>query len=335
MDKKAIGLILILIFVFGLLGARSYYAFAINLPNSNDGSMAGFVIESGQGVEEIAKSLERVGLIRSAALFRLYISLSNLSSALQAGEYKVAKNLKLTEVVDLLQHGTFEEKLTFIEGWRREEMAGEIAKLKSQNSKLNAPDFLRETEGLEGRLFPDTYFITNETTAAELVKMMRDNFEKKVASILDEPVNGQPNLPGITFSQVVIIASIVEREVKFADDKPIVAGILIKRLLNDWALQADATVQYALGYQSDPAPGGWWKKNLASNDLEVESPYNTYRNPGLPPTAIGNPGLGSIKAAISPVETDYWYYVSDAEGRMHFARNNEEHNRNISRYVRY
>lgn len=183
---------------------------------------------------------------------------------------------------------------------------------------------MRESEGLEGYLFPDTYFVSQETTAEELVKMMRENFEKKV---------GQPNLSGITFAQVVNIASIVEREALLVEDKPIVAGILIKRFLNGWPLQADATVQYALGYQSDE--GSWWKKHLTEEDLEIDSPYNTYKNPGLPPAPVCNPGLDSLEAAINPTETDYWYYVSDSEGRMRFARTNEEHNENTLKYVRW
>lgn len=325
MSKRKLIITTIIFATLLLPGISSYYAFAIKLRNSDDESEINFIIETGQSVEEIAKNLERTGVIRSKALFQLYTSLSHLSLSLQAGEYRIPKNLNLTEVADILQHGTFEERLIFIEGWRREEMANEI-------SNLNAAEFLQETEGVEGYLFPDTYFVSQETTAEELVLMMRDNFEKKVASILDEPVNGQPNLPGITFSQVVIIASIVEREAKDAADKPIVAGILIKRLQNDWALQADATVQYALGYQS--ASGGWWKQRLTLNDLEIDSPYNTYLNPGLPPTPICNPGLQSLEAALHPKETDYWYYLSDAEGNMYFAQTDEEHNQNIRRHVR-
>lgn len=325
--KKKLLILTILLLVLLPLGAYSYYNYALGLPNSSDEEATAFVVEQGQSVEEVARNLERKGLIRSAALFRLYLALSDLSSGLQAGEYQIPQNLNIREIVDLLQHGTFDTKITFIEGWRREEMATEISNLKSQIPKLNAAEFLRESEGLEGYLFPDTYFVSRETTAEELVKMMRENFEKKVGRL--EP-------DSLTLDQAVSIASIVEREVKFTEDKPLVAGVLIKRLLNDWPLQADATVQYALGYQSPGAlrEGGWWKRNLVKEDLEVDSPYNTYKNPGLPPTPICNPGLDSLKATINPQETDYWYYVSDSEGRMHFARTNEEHNENVAKYAR-
>ncbi len=198
MGKKLILFIILLVTLPP--AAYAYYNYALSLPNSSDETAVGFTIETGQGVEEIAKNLEQEGLVRSAGLFQLYTSLSKLSSGLQAGEYQIPQNLNLKEVVEVLQHGTFEEKLTFIEGWRREEYADEISNVKThpsfakategaprssksevgQNSNLDAAEFLRESEGLEGYLFPDTYFISAETTAEELVKMMRENFDKKV-----------------------------------------------------------------------------------------------------------------------------------------------------------
>lgn len=313
--KRKLLISTIILLAFLLPVAYFYYNYALNLPNSADETAVDFVVEFGQGVEEIAQALESAGLVRSGALFQLYVSFSDISSKLQAGEYQISQNLNAKEVAELLQHGTFEERITFIEGWRREEMANEISNFKFQISNLNADEFLRETEGLEGYLFPDTYFVSTETTAEDLVKMMRENFDKKV---------GQ--------SEVVIMASIVGREGAAAEDKPLVAGVLFNRLRNDWPLQVDATVQYALGYQGDA--DGWWKKNLTLEDLEIDSPYNTYKNPGLPPAPICNPGLDSIEAARNPAETNYWYYVSDAQGQMHFAETIEEHNLNVAKYVR-
>ena len=321
MKKKLLYLVIFLIVPL-FPAAYFYYGYALDLKNSSDETPLPFVVEQGQGVEEIAKNLEGVGLVRSGALFQLYASLSDLSSRLQAGEYQIPQNSNVREVAELLQHGTFEEKLTFIEGWRREEFAEAIsAKFKVQNSKLTGADFLRETGGLEGYLFPDTYFISTETTAEELVKMMRENFEEKV---------GQPELKELTLDEVVILASIVEREGAAVEDKPIVAGVLFNRFLGGMALQVDATVQYALGYQE----GGWWKKNLTLGDLEIDSPYNTYKNPGLPPAPICNPGLASLEAVLNPAGTDYWYYISDSEGRMHFAETIEQHNENVVKYLR-
>ena len=330
MNKKLLRLVILLLVLF-LPATYFYYNYALDLANSSDETAIDFTVESGQSVEEIAENLEGGGLIRSAALFRLHTALSKLASGLQAGEYQIPQNLNLKEVAGLLQHGTFEEKLTFIEGWRREEMANEISNVKTQNSKLTAVGFLRETENLEGYLFPDTYFVSKETTAEDLVRMMQENFENK----LEEKEVG---VKGFSFEEVVIIASIIEREGAVVEDKPIVAGVLFNRLLEGMALQVDATIQYALGYQpaSNPplADGRWWKKNLTLGDLEIDSPYNTYERPGLPPTPICNPGLDSLNAALNPTETDYWYYVSDSEGRMHFAETIEQHNENVAAYVR-
>jgi len=317
MKKKLLYLVIFLIVPL-FPAAYLYYGYALDLKNSSDETLLAFVVEQGQGVEEIAHNLEVVGLVRSGALFQLYASLSDLSSKLQAGEYQIPQNSNVREVAELLQHGTFEEKVTFIEGWRREEMANEISNVKVQNSKLTGESFLRGTEGLEGYLFPDTYFISTETTTEELVKMMRENFDSKLEG-------EKTGVHGFSFEDVIVIASIVEREGAAVEDKPIVAGVLFNRLRDGMALQVDATIQYALGY---------WKKNLTFEDLEIDSPYNTYKNPGLPPAPICSPGLASIEATLNPAETGYWYYVSDREGRMHFAETIEQHNENVAKYVR-
>ena len=123
----------------------------------------------------------------------------------------------------------------------------------------------------------------------------------------------------------------VEREAKLDKDRPYVAGIITKRFRNNWMLQIDATVQYALGYQS--AEDDWWKQNLTIADLAIDSPYNTYKRYGLPPTPICNPSLSSLKAVANQVITKYWYYISDRNGNMHYAETIVEHNQNISKYL--
>lgn len=137
--------------------------------------------------------------------------------------------------------------------------------------------------------------------------------------------------------EVLILASIVEREVKFNNDRPIVAGILLKRLEKNWPLQADATVQYAIASAKCKGKsakcGNWWPKNLTREDLKIKSPYNTYLYPGLPPGPICNPGLAAIEAVLNPVGSEYWFYLSDEEGKMHYAKTAEEHEENISKYL--
>lgn len=139
-------------------------------------------------------------------------------------------------------------------------------------------------------------------------------------------------MSGLTLDEVITLASIVEREGRTADDRPIIAGILLKRLKADWPLQADATLQYALGYQAREKT--WWKKALTNDDKNFRSPYNTYLNPGLPPRPIANPGIESMKAVIYPKDTEYWYYLHDPTGAVHYAATIEEHNANVKTYLR-
>ena len=136
---------------------------------------------------------------------------------------------------------------------------------------------------------------------------------------------------GLTFEQIITLASIVEREGRTASDRPVIAGILLKRLRANWPLETDATLQFALGYQ--PQEKTWWKKEITVEDKKIDSPYNTYLNTGLPPGPIANPGLQSIKAVIYPEPTDYWYYLHDSKGVAHYAKTLDGHNANIAKYL--
>ena len=128
--------------------------------------------------------------------------------------------------------------------------------------------------------------------------------------------------------QVIVLASILEREVRTKKDRPLIAGILIKRFQNNWPLQADATVQYIIGNEKN-----WWPQNITKAHLKINSPYNTYKHPGLPPAPISNPGLASIEAALRPESSSYWFYISDLDGAIHYANTIEEHNANIATYL--
>jgi UPF0755 protein len=212
--------------------------------------------------------------------------------------------------------------VTILEGWRNEEIALKFA----QELSLPEAQFLQYAQ--EGYMFPDTYLIPKEATAAAIVRILKDNFDKKFSQDLEEEAVKNR----LTREEVIILASIVEKEASGEEDRGIIAGILLKRLRKSWPLQADATIQYVLGYQ--PEERTWWKKNLTNADKKIASPYNTYQNPGLPPGPISNPGLASIKAVIFPQDSDFWYYLHDAEGRVHFAKTIEEHEENIAKYIR-
>jgi UPF0755 protein len=207
------------------------------------------------------------------------------------------------------------------EGWRVEEIANKLSKL----FDIPEAEFLKHTK--EGYMFPDTYLVPKDATPAAIAKIFLDTFDTKIGTTL----RTDAIKTGLTLPEVITLASIVEREGRSDDDRPVIAGILLNRIKADWPLQVDATLQYALGYQ--PMEKSWWKKYLTDEDKKVKSPFNTYANLGLPPHPIANPGLSSIKAVIYPKETEYWYYIHDTKGTAHYAKTIEEHQGNISKYL--
>ncbi|MDO8461077.1 MAG: endolytic transglycosylase MltG, partial [bacterium] len=176
----------------------------------------------------------------------------------------------------------------------------------------------------EGYLFPDTYLIPKDADIDLIVTLMKDNFDKKYESITPAKKTN------LTKEEIVILASMIEREAKLDQDRSLVASVLLNRKNIGMKLDIDATIQYALGYQEIEKT--WWKKGLTLQDIKLNSSYNTYLNPGLPPTPISNPGLEALNAVVNPAETQYFYYISDSSGRNHYAKTIEEHNANIKTF---
>lgn len=321
--------ILLLVFCVGFF---FYYRHTVNTAIESDNQMIAVTLKKGQGVSSIAEDLKSKGLIRSPLIFKLYVFFHGLSNSLQAGDYELSAQMNLKELVTELQHGTFDIKLTFLEGWRTEEMADYLSA--QEGLSFKGADFLKSAEGKEGKLFPDTYVVPRYITAPDLIGLMVSNYNAQMVKLTELIKSSQLNVEELT-----ILASIVEREAKDLEDRKIVAGILRKRLENDWPLQADATLQYVLGYQtitdaqSGDIKGSWWKQSLTGSDLELDSPYNTRKNGGLPPGPICNPSLGALEAVLSPQDTEFWYYLSDSQGNMHYAIKMEEHADNISTYL--
>lgn len=273
-------------------------------PATKQTKIVDFEVVSGASVKTIANSLQEANLIKSPLYFRYLVRLNNLS--LQAGNYQLDSSASPLNIAQTLTRGLATSvKITIPEGYRSEQIA--------QVANLPIKEFLSAVGQLEGRLFPDTYFVKEDITSAELVTLMHNNFQKKVGDIDND---------------TLILASLIERESKGDAEKPVVAGILVKRLRAGWPLELDATVQYVLG-----KPESWWP-NTTLLDRQTKSPYNTYLNLGLPPTPIGNPGLTSIKAAQNPVESPYWFYLHDRSGTIRYAETNDEHNQNIAKYIR-
>ncbi len=280
-----------------------------------------FIVSQGEGGKEIAGDLANQNLIHSSTGFYILIKLLGIETQIQAGNFRLNKSMDARTIAQELTHGILDVWVTTLEGWRDEEIATQLAK------DLDIPEDQFLQVAAEGYMFPDTYLIPRDATGAAVAKIFLNNFNTKVTMAMREDAKKT----GLTFAQTVTLASIVEREGKTSTDRPVIAGVLLNRIKLGMPLQVDATLQYALGYQ--PFEKTWWKKELSEDDKNINSPYNTYINPDLPPGPISNPGLESIKAAIYPASTDYLYYLHDKTGTIHYAKTVEEHNANIKKYL--
>lgn len=286
--------------------------------NSSDSSQQVFVVYKGQGIREISNELKKKGLIKDSVVFFLLVKKNGLDGKIQAGDFRISPSMSAFDIAQSLTHGTLDIWVTVPEGKRAEEIA-EILKNKIPSYSPTWVETLRDNEGY---LFPDTYLIPKDADIKLITSIMRNNFNTKFG--LMKPTNK------FTKEQIVIIASLVEREAKFPEDRPLVASVITNRLDIGMALQIDATVQYLLGFQKDQHT--WWKHNLSAEDLRINSSYNTYIHPGLPPGPIANPGESALNAAITPSRTNYLYYLSDKSGKNHYANTLEEHNANIQKF---
>lgn len=301
--------------------ALVFFSFAQPV-DKNDKTPVIFVVNPGEPVRSIANRLEKEGLVRNGLVFLLTVKRLGLEQKIQAGDFRLSKDKTPEEIANELTTGTLDVWIQIIEGLRAEEIA-EILKEKIPTYENTWVTQLRQNEG---RLFPDTYLIPKDADSNLIVAILTNNFDEKIAPFLES--SGEN---GLSLEESIILASIVEREALFDEDRGIIAGILLNRLRIGMALQADAAVQYALGFQ--PEEKDWWKKSLTKDDFQVNSPFNTYRRPGLPPKPISNPGLASLKAVFTPTDTDYLYYLHDSTGRTHYGKTIEEHNENIQKYL--
>jgi len=303
MKFKYLLVLLILVSIVSIFYIKNLF-----LPVSTDSKVVDFMINRGTSVSSIGKNLEKTGLIKNSTIFKFYIQLTSSQNKIQAGEFELAPSFTLSQIVDTLKKGPTEFWITIPEGLRREEIATKFTNTLNKD-EIFVKEFLNLSVGKEGYLFPDTYLFPKTATATQIVARMTSTFNTKMKDV--------------TYQQL-IMASMLERETFADSEKPIVAGILYKRIKNDWPLQVDATLQYI--------KGDW--KPVYSIDKELKSPFNTYKNLGLPPSPISNPGLSSILAAISPEDSEYWYYIHDNDAKIHFAKTLEEHNQNINKYLK-
>lgn len=278
-----------------------------------------FIIEQGQGVRAIAKNLKNEGLIKDQIAFFLLTKQSGLDSKIQAGSFRLNPSMSASEIANSLTVGTLDIWVTVPEGQR----AGEIADTLEKVMPGYEPSWDKVLEDNEGYLFPDTYLFPKEATVEAIVSIMRANFDSKYEEVDTSNTN-------LTQVQIITVASLIEREARLAEDRPIVSSVINNRLDIGMKLDIDATLQYIKGYSA--SENKWWTSNITNQDKLSSSPYNTYGRAGLPPTPISNPGLSSLQAAANPVSTDYLFYITDKNGKNRYAKDLEGHEKNISTF---
>jgi len=277
-------------------------------------------IQKGQNLNEIAEFLENKSVIRSAFLYKTIARIIAGDEKILHGEYFFDIPVSVFTIAQRTTRGRFgldPVRITLPEGATIFEIQ-EILDWKLPS--FPSEEFLKLAEGKEGYLFPDTYFFLPNVSPEQIIEELSDNFNNKMESIRE-----QINNSGHTLEEIIIMASIIEKETITNKDKKIVSGILWKRIEIGMPLQVDATFAYINGKGTF---------QLSLEDLKIDSPYNTYKYRGLPIGPIANPGLESIMAALEPEESPYFYYLSDMESNIHYASNFEEHKRNKAKYLK-
>jgi UPF0755 protein len=314
----------------------------INKPASDDPSPIHFRVEAGETAISIGTRLQEMGLITDVELFRRFLQYNGLDASLEAGDYVLRRNMSMREIGEALQHSKIEEvTVTIPEGWRAEQVAELLSKQEimdgsvflaavRQGEAVQHPLLASKPAGMsyEGYLFPETYRLPIQPAPEDLLTRMLNTLQSRLPAAWESMATAQ----GLTFHQVLTLASIVEREAVIPDERPAIASVYLNRLKQGMYLNADPTVQYAMGYQPDS--GQWWKTPVTIEEYQgVNSPYNTYLNPGLPPGPICSPGISAIMAVLQPANTDYLYFVARGDGGHVFARTMEEHEHNVQTYM--
>lgn len=325
--KSLILLISVLVIVFFLWGTF--------LPKSFSKEEVIFTIQKGEGSRDIALNLQEAGLIKFSPFFRLYVLFANVSGKLQAGSYTLSPSMNIPQIAEKFSKGDIIKiKVVIPEGYAIKDIAAALKKFlgieASDVDNFKASDFkekfsfLEEVPrdaSLEGFLFPDTYNFSYQTSAKEAIEMMLANFDKKLTADLKEEIKKQ----GKSIFDIMIMASLIEKEVNEKQDKELVSGILWKRLKSGMPLQVDATISYITDKKAT---------RISIEETKIDSPYNTYKYKGLPVGPISNPGISSIMAAVYPQNSPYWYYLSTSDGETIFSKTLEEHNLAKIRYLR-
>lgn len=268
-------------------------------------------VAEGASLPVLAADLKEKNVVRSATMLRLVVTVLGRDTGVRAGDYLFKEPRTVFEVARAITTGAFglePERITIPEGSTVSDMAKILS---SRLKRVDETEFVREALPFEGFLFPDTYFFLPNVTTESVITTLRATFDEKIAEIAEDMAES-----GHSIEDIVIMASLLEKEANNYRDQRMIAGVLWNRLEDDMLLQVDATFLYTIGKGTF---------ELTRADLASDSPYNTYKYKGLPPTAIGNPGLNAIKAVLNPVEHDYYFYLADSDGVTHYSVTHDEH----------
>lgn len=319
--KKIFLILIILILVVGL-GGLVFVKKNIGSVTTDSNNKI-FIVESGQSILTIGKNLEEKKLVKNHYVFLVYAFLTGQNKKIQSGTYRLSSSITTPEIIKKLTTGGIADYwLKIIDGSRVEE----VALLFPEGLPFSNQDFLTKVKTKEGYLFPDSYLIPEYYTVDQIITLIQNNFDQKFTKAKE---NSNTLL---TDKQVLVLASLLEREGKSLESKKMIAGILMNRFNIGMAFQLDATVQYARDNQNKFITKYW--QPVSKSDFSIDSPYNTYKNPGLPPKPICSPGYNSLYAAFHPTDSDYLYYITGNDGKMYYAKTLEEHNSNIAKYLR-
>jgi UPF0755 protein len=339
--KIAFGLLMVIVVV--VIGFGIYFFFEVSSRPSTSKDVVPFSISPGESFNKVAEDLHESRLIRNTFVFRLRARMLDAEERVQAGYFYLRRDMNIDEILETITNARLvERQVQILEGMRLEQIA-----VRFEEKGWNKEKFIQlvkkgdyqfrflsdkpEGASVEGFLFPDTYRIPASYTEDDIIIMMLKRFGEQYNERLRDKAR-----TGIGIYKTVTLASIIEREAAVASERPIIASVFFNRLNKDMMLQTDPTVQWARdtdNYRKNVNFNKWWEKPLLK-DLEIDSPYNTYKVKGLPPGPICNPGLAALTAVTEPVNTDYLFFVAtgDRDGSHDFSRTYEEHLEKVKKY---
>ncbi len=333
--KYVISVAAAVFFCIFIIGAVLIFADPQPIKYSSNGNVEKKVhvkITRGMTTAEIARQLSDKGVISNSWKFRILSRMRGYDGQMKTGTYTFAMGMSDEEVFEAILNGAKHlARLTIPEGFTVKEIAARLYELDLADKEdflkaakdFKAYDYITPNKNVffaaEGFLFPETYEIESDYSIEEILKMMTEEFDKR----LTDEMRAKAKEMNLSIYELVTLASLVEKEVRYEEDRAVVAQVLLKRLKLNMPLQTDATLQYLMD-----AP----KEDVTIEDTKIDSPYNTYQNAGLPPGPVANPGIEAIEAVLNPANTDYLYFVADREGHNHYAYSYEEHLNLVNQY---